>query len=237
MLSPQYLKKEGVPVYAIDQRAGEFTVTWPRAYHCGFNHGFNVAEAVNFAPPDWLPAGRKCVERYRDFQRTPVFCHDELVIRVALQDSQTSGMDQRTFRWLQAELQAVLRKEVALRKAVQLTFPDVNSEEDNPWDSTSAMVKKRVNEDDEAIRCHSCHSYVYLSYVVCGKGDRCPVARSNAGHSPAPGVKKEVDDSKKRYGNGRIGLDSGDAASTRKVCLSCIDQVNLTRLVLVEDLD
>ncbi|KAI9012311.1 JmjC domain, hydroxylase-domain-containing protein [Hyaloraphidium curvatum] len=226
MLSPQFLKKEGVPVYAIDQRAGEFTVTWPRAYHCGFNHGFNVAEAVNFAPPDWLPAGRKCVERYRDYQRTPVFCHDELVIRVALKDSQASGMDKATFKYLQAELQAVLKKEVALRKIVQQCYPDVHSEEDNPWDSTSAAVRKKSTDDDEAIRCHECRSYVYLSYVVCGKGQRCP---SSAGTAPVTAVKKEGDDqkeSKPRYGAGRVGLVSADQmASQRKVCLSCIDKV------------
>jgi histone demethylase JARID1 len=44
---------------------GSFIVTFPDAYHAGFNSGFNVAEAVNFAAPDWLPFGSSSVVRYR----------------------------------------------------------------------------------------------------------------------------------------------------------------------------
>lgn len=95
MLSPLELQRHGVPVVRAVQNAGEFIVTFPRAYHAGFNSGvclalslaaashvaykgqFNVAEAVNFACSDWLPYADVCPTQY-SFLRSMVFSHQEL---------------------------------------------------------------------------------------------------------------------------------------------------------------
>ena len=45
LASPPELRARGVAVHRATQRPGEFIVTFPRAYHAGFSHGFNVAEA------------------------------------------------------------------------------------------------------------------------------------------------------------------------------------------------
>ncbi len=53
-----------------------------RAYHGGFNMGFNCAEAVNFAPADWLRFGELSRERYRAFRKPSLLCHEWLLFKV-----------------------------------------------------------------------------------------------------------------------------------------------------------
>ncbi|OWZ22872.1 Histone demethylase [Phytophthora megakarya] len=83
MFSPKTLREHGVPVYRATHRPNEFIVTFPSAYHAGFNNGFNCAEAVNFATLDWLPWGAKSLRKYREFRKLPVFCHEALVCTLA----------------------------------------------------------------------------------------------------------------------------------------------------------
>ena len=45
--------------------------------------GLNCAEAVNFAPADWLPHGGFGAELYRLYHRVPVLSHEELLCVVA----------------------------------------------------------------------------------------------------------------------------------------------------------
>lgn len=66
------------------QEPGEFVITFPRAYHGGFNMGFNCAEAVNFAPADWLRFGELSRERYRAFRKPSLLCHEWLLFKVIL---------------------------------------------------------------------------------------------------------------------------------------------------------
>jgi len=59
MISPAILKKAGIPFEVQVQRPGDAIITCPGAYHFGVNLGFNVAEATNFAIPEWIPKGRE----------------------------------------------------------------------------------------------------------------------------------------------------------------------------------
>ncbi|KAH0456461.1 hypothetical protein IEQ34_014368 [Dendrobium chrysotoxum] len=81
--SPSILKLESVPVYRCIQHPGEFVLTFPRAYHSGFNCGFNCAEAVNIAPVDWLPHGQNAVELYCEQMRKITISHDKLLLGAA----------------------------------------------------------------------------------------------------------------------------------------------------------
>lgn len=45
--------------------------------------GLNCAEAVNFAPADWLPHGTFGADLYKRYHKTAVLSHEELLCVVA----------------------------------------------------------------------------------------------------------------------------------------------------------
>jgi hypothetical protein len=55
----------------------------PGAYHAGFNAGFNVAEAVNFAASPWLPHGTDAAAAAAAARRPLAFSHDALLVALA----------------------------------------------------------------------------------------------------------------------------------------------------------
>jgi len=59
LISPAILKKAGIPFETQIQRPGDAIITFPGGYHFGVNLGFNVAEATNFAVPEWVPKGHQ----------------------------------------------------------------------------------------------------------------------------------------------------------------------------------
>lgn len=48
MLDPLELIRNGINVRKINQQERCYVLTFSKAYHSGFSHGFNVGEAVNF---------------------------------------------------------------------------------------------------------------------------------------------------------------------------------------------
>ncbi|KAI0287615.1 PLU-1-like protein-domain-containing protein [Russula brevipes] len=148
LMSPERLTDEGVRVYACNQRAGELVITFPKAYHAGFNHGFNFNEAVNFALPDWLTYGRQCVERYREHRKQPVFSHDELIITIT-QQSQSIA----TAIWLSDSLKEMTDREMSDRlRARALKLGEILEEEDR---------------SEDQYQCITCKAFCYLSQVTC----------------------------------------------------------------------
>ena len=85
MLSPTELQKRGIPVYRIVHEARSFVVTMPNCYHSGLNTGFNIAEAVNFAAPEWIPYGTDVIRKYRTARKPVTLSHDSLLVSIILQ--------------------------------------------------------------------------------------------------------------------------------------------------------
>ncbi|KAJ7570047.1 hypothetical protein O6H91_01G104900 [Diphasiastrum complanatum] len=84
MFPPKVLYEQNVPVYRAVQEPGQFIITFPQAYHAGFSHGFNCAEAVNFAMVDWFPFGAAASQRYQLLNRMPLLPHEELLCKEAM---------------------------------------------------------------------------------------------------------------------------------------------------------
>eukprot|EP01083_Nonionella_stella_P017831 49952_1 len=98
LVSPWILHKQyNIPIYKARQHPGEFIVTFPQAYHGGFNLGFNVAEAVNFCTADWLSFGLKCASRYKMYGRRQAFAHNELICNLC---EKMDELDTNTLKWL-----------------------------------------------------------------------------------------------------------------------------------------
>ena len=57
IVTPQFLRDNNIKYTVIFQNAGEFVLTFPRAYHQGFNLRFNLAEATNFRNNQWIKFG------------------------------------------------------------------------------------------------------------------------------------------------------------------------------------
>ncbi|KAI3454953.1 hypothetical protein Pfo_011616 [Paulownia fortunei] len=84
VMSPEVLLSAGVPCCRLVQNAGEFVVTFPRAYHSGFSHGFNCGEAANIATPEWLRVAKEAAIRRAAINCPPMVSHFQLLYDLAL---------------------------------------------------------------------------------------------------------------------------------------------------------
>ncbi|XP_077473305.1 lysine-specific demethylase 5C isoform X2 [Stigmatopora argus] len=156
IMNPNILMAHGVPVVRTNQCAGEFVITFPRAYHSGFNQGYNFAEAVNFCTADWLPAGRSCIEHYRRLRRYCVFSHEELTCKMA---ASPEKLDLNLAAATHREMFIFVQEERKLRKA--LMERGITEAEREAFE---------LLPDDER-QCDNCKTTCFLSALACSN---CP---------------------------------------------------------------
>ncbi|XP_034392143.1 lysine-specific demethylase 5C isoform X1 [Cyclopterus lumpus] len=156
IMNPNILMSHGVPVVRTNQCAGEFVITFPRAYHSGFNQGYNFAEAVNFCTADWLPAGRSCIEHYRRLRRYCVFSHEELTCKMA---TSPEKLDLNLAAATHREMFIIVQEERKLRKG--LMERGITEAEREAFE---------LLPDDER-QCDQCKTTCFLSALACSN---CP---------------------------------------------------------------
>uniref|UniRef100_A0A672JJC5 [histone H3]-trimethyl-L-lysine(4) demethylase n=1 Tax=Salarias fasciatus TaxID=181472 RepID=A0A672JJC5_SALFA len=153
IMNPNTLMNNGIPViFRTNQCAGEFVITFPRAYHSGFNQGFNFAEAVNFCTMDWMPIGRSCVDHYRELSRYCVFSHDEMVCNMACKAE-----------LIDVDLASVVQKEMTVMVQEEKKLRDKISK-------MGVLQSRQVDYEvlpDEERQCCKCRTTCYLSGITC----------------------------------------------------------------------
>ncbi|EOA28665.1 hypothetical protein CARUB_v10024888mg, partial [Capsella rubella] len=169
--SPSILATEGVPVYRVVQESGDFVITFPRAYHSGFNCGFNCAEAVNFAPVDWLACGQNAVELYSQELRKTSLSHDKLLLGAAFEAvkslyelSARGERNANNLRW-----KGFCGKNGDLTKAMEARL---RIEEGRIQALGNGFHLLKMDKDFDAsveVECISCRSDLHLTASCCTK--------------------------------------------------------------------
>lgn len=153
ILNPNVLMKAAnIPIYGINQSAGEFIITFPRSYHMGFSHGFNCAEAVNFISPDWIPMGRKCIDHYSSLKRMCVFSQDELIMNII---NSCDDITPQAAQYIYNDFIEMVESEKSNRRAL------LN------WGITVADFIQFENQVDNYRLCTVCNTTIYVSAVTC----------------------------------------------------------------------
>ena len=166
----------------VEHKPGSFVITFPNGYHGGFNCGWNCAEAVNFAPPDWLPHGTDVLAKYRRQHRPANFSHDALLLHIVTSATEKSScqMEPLAVKYAIGELHLRMQDESKHRKIAQdagllkVQYPPVTpspgpfsgQQEMRMCGGKDAREKSGVYTDTQDKDCEVCKCDLYLSAVV-----------------------------------------------------------------------
>ncbi|XP_029116101.1 lysine-specific demethylase JMJ13 isoform X2 [Elaeis guineensis] len=162
MFPPNILFEHNVPVYKAVQGPGEFIITFPRAYHAGFSHGFNCGEAVNFAVGDWFPFGFVARRQYALLNRIPLVPYEELLCKEAmLLYKRLSNLD--------PTIPPPLVKDLSSQQCIKVSFVQLmRTQHFACWSlmKLGACMFYSPNVPGTVL-CSLCQRDCYISYVKC----------------------------------------------------------------------
>ncbi len=186
MIDPWSLRNAGIPVYRIVHKPGSFVVTAPRGYHAGFNCGFNIAEAVNYAGTNWLPFGREASRLARSIKRHLSIPREQLMYcaasalknevgRVGIAEVRKDPRSVDSARTLALELGLLLKEgEAAITKYAKSSGCRVMLMSE----ARTSVVNTEMNEDlSLGCYCSYCAHLAFFYAAVCGSCTRNEDAR------------------------------------------------------------
>ncbi|KAK7308277.1 hypothetical protein VNO77_41879 [Canavalia gladiata] len=158
MFPPNVLLQHDVAVYKAVQKPGEFVITFPRAYHAGFSHGFNCGEAVNFATGNWFPLGAEASRRYAHLRMQPVIPYEELLCKEAMLVYKPSKV--KSFKNKpkdMASYQAVVQSFLHLMQFYKTSLLQLK---------TTRKLSNSSNTTG-SLTCSLCQRDCYVAYLLC----------------------------------------------------------------------
>ncbi|KAM7525463.1 hypothetical protein LguiA_015365 [Lonicera macranthoides] len=159
LFPPNILLEHNVPVYKAVQKPGEFVITFPRAYHAGFSHGFNCGEAVNFAIGDWFPLGSIASRRYALLNRIPLLPHEELLCKEAMLLHMNSEFENADYS----------SADLVSRRSIKVSFVNLMRFQHRArWCLMQSRAGIGICENPNGtILCSLCKRDCYIAYLNC----------------------------------------------------------------------
>lgn len=123
---PEYLIKNGIPVYKTFQKPGQYIIKFPRTYSANVSLGFTVGESVNYAPLSWIDQAFEAEKWLCKQNIVPSFPAIKLLINIAKHKSTTK--DERLKEKIRPLFSKFYNTEIELRQKFAKLFPKVEPE-------------------------------------------------------------------------------------------------------------
>eukprot|EP00058_Branchiostoma_floridae_P000943 XP_002586431.1 hypothetical protein BRAFLDRAFT_107742 [Branchiostoma floridae] len=102
MVPPSALLAEGVSLCRVEQKSGQYLVTFSGSYVANICCGYSVAEAVYFATLQWLPVGQVAIQMLRQQCKETLFSIEKLLVLLGM--SEVDRGNAKILSWVLPEI-------------------------------------------------------------------------------------------------------------------------------------